>query len=343
MMQLIKHVGIFLVLMSFQLVVLAGLKTDTVYFQNGDKLTCEFKGLQNNLLNVSTSDAGSFNIKWDKIDSLYIKQFLLIEVNNGEHIIGTIFPSDSIGIIGIAGGFGIRYLQRMSIVRMYPYRKQFLKRMSGNVGSGFNYAQANQLATFDFNGDIKYTAEKFLIKSKYNAKWTSQEDRDNTERHEASISYYRLLPHRFFYSTLGSLERNSELNLDLRTNIGIGFGNNFIFNNHSIAFGALGLQVNKEQAADSTTINSEGIIALSYSLFRLNSPKIDLTLSTNIFPNFTDTERIRTTIDSKLRWEILNDFFIKYTVYYTYDSKPLSAEAKKEDWSTTIGIEFSFN
>jgi hypothetical protein len=342
-MQISKHVGILLVLLNLQLIVLAGPKTDTVYFQNGDKLTCEFKNLQNNLMHVSTSDAGTLDIKWDKIDSIYIMQYLLIETKDGEHLIGTIFPTDSLNIVGVAGGYGIRYMHRMSIVRMYPYRKQFFKRMSGNIGSGFSYAQANKLSTFDFNGNMKYTAEKFIIKSRYDARWSSEEGRDNAERHEASINHYRLLPRRFFYTTLISLERNSELNLDLRTNLGVGLGNNFIFNNHSIAFGALGFQVNKEMTADSSTMNSEGIIALNYSLFKLSSPKIDLTISTNVFPNLTDFERVRASVDSKLRWELFNNFYIKYTVYYTFDSKPLSAEAKKEDWATTIGIEFSFN
>lgn len=333
---------IFLLTITSQ-ILLAGPKTDTIYFQNGNKLTCEFKKLQNNLLNVSTSDAGTLDIKWDKIDSLYIKQFLVIEMNTGERITGSIFPIDTIGFDGVAGGFGIQIIEHMSIVSMYPYRKQFLKRLTGNVGGGFSYTQANTLAKFDFNGDVKYHAEKNIINLSYDANWSNQAELDATQRQYASANFYRLLKSRFFYSALLSGEKNSELELDLRTNIGLSFGNNVIYNNHSIAYGALGAQVNREITADSVANNAEGIITLNYTLFRHSSPKIDLTLSSTVFPSLNDFERVRLDFNSKLRWEIFKDFYLKYTYYYTYDTKPLSIDANKKDWSGSFGFEYSFN
>lgn len=321
----------------------AGPKTDTVYFNNGDKITCEFKHLQNNLFHVSTSDASSFDIEWDKIDSIYIKQLLLIILDNGTKIIGEISPSDSIGIIIIDVGFNSLKVSKVSIIEMYPYQKRFIKRLSGKLGSGYSASKANKLRTLTVNGEIKYTSDKSQSKINYDGYLTKQENLDNSERHEAKYNYYHYMPHKFFYNILTSVEHNSELNLDLRTNIGGGFGNNFIYSNRSIAFASIGLQANREFTSDSVTNNLEGVITLSYSVFKYNSPKIDFTLSSILYPNITTTGRVRTTTDSKLRWEILNDFYLTQSLYFTYDTKPLAANAEKGDWSFSIGFEFSFN
>ena len=334
---------IIVVLFYFVLPGFAGLKNDTIYFQSGNKLTCEFKNLQNNLLHVSTEDAGKLYIEWDKIDSLYIKQFLVIETKTGERITGTVSPADSVQYVVLTGWFGERRIQQMSIVRMYPFRQTFLKRLSGSLGGGFGYTKANELSKFDINSFAKYTAEKNIIDFNYDANWSDQKELEATKRHNISSNYYRLLNKKYFYTIFLSAEINSELGLDLRTNVGGGLGNNFIFNNRVIALGSIGAQVNREFTADSIANNAEGIIKLSYNLFKYTSPKIDLTITSSTYPNLIDFERIRTTLDSKLRWEILSDFFIKYTFYYTFDSKPLSSEANKSDWSTTIGFEYSFN
>ena len=153
----------------------AGPKADTVYFQNGDKITCEFKDLRNNLLRVSTSDAGSFNIEWDKIDSLYIKQLLIIVLDDGTKIIGGIIPSDTTGTVLIDVGFNTIPVKQLSIIQMYPYHKKFIKRLSGNFGFGYSSTKANKLKTIDFNSKVKYVSSKSTIEASYIANSTIQE------------------------------------------------------------------------------------------------------------------------------------------------------------------------
>jgi len=321
----------------------AGQKTDTIYFQNGNKLTCEVKSLENNLLNISTTDAGYINIKWNKIDSLYIKQYVVIILDDGERVIGTLIPGDTIGNDGIAGEFGIRFVSHLSIIQMYQFKRIFWKRLSGKVSTGAGYVKATQMGAIEFNGKMRYSAEKNIVDTKYDAYWSKYKKEEVTQRHNMSLEYYRILKKRYFYTALVSLERNSELQLDLRSNVGLGYGNNIIFTNKSLGFIAGGAQVNKEKSADSTKNNAEGILVMSYSLFILSSPKVSFDISSTISQNLSDIERTRVTINSALRWEIIKDFYIKYNFYYTFDSKPLSETANKIDWSTSVGIEYSFN
>jgi hypothetical protein len=51
---------------------LASSKIDTIYFQNGDRITAEVKSLANNQLQLSTDDAKTINVQWDKVDSVQI-------------------------------------------------------------------------------------------------------------------------------------------------------------------------------------------------------------------------------------------------------------------------------
>jgi hypothetical protein len=105
----------------------------------------------------------------------------------------------------------------------------------------------------------------------------------------------------------------------------------------------MGIQGNREFAKDSTASNIEGVFSLNYTIFKYSYPKVDLTISSILYPNLVDFERIRTTVNSKLRWEIHSNLYLKYTLYHTFDNKPLTKGAEKSDWSVSLGVEYSFN
>jgi hypothetical protein len=59
-------------------------------------------------------------------------------------------------------------------------------------------------------------------------------------------------------------------------------------------------------------------------------------------PNFTTKGRRRMEFNSKLRIEVLRDFFVTMTLYDSYDSKPPSETASKNDYGFTTGLSWSF-
>ena len=63
---------------------LASGKIDTIYFQNGDRITGEVKSLDNNHLRLSTDDAGTIQVEWNKIDSVKILNSMRIVLQDGE-------------------------------------------------------------------------------------------------------------------------------------------------------------------------------------------------------------------------------------------------------------------
>ncbi len=63
----------------------------------------------------------------------------------------------------------------------------------------------------------------------------------------------------------------------------------------------------------------------------------------SVYPSLNDWERVRTNVESTLSREVFEDFFLKWTMYHTYDSHPLSETASKTDWAISLlGLEYTF-
>ena len=88
--------------------------------------------------------------------------------------------------------------------------------------------------------------------------------------------------------------------------------------------------------------NAEGSAGIQADFFKLYTPKVDLTTRFFVLPNMTTSGRVRLEFDSKLRLEIFKDFFVTFSFYDSYDSKPPSETATKNDYGFVTGISFSF-
>ena len=98
--------------------------------------------------------------------------------------------------------------------------------------------------------------------------------------------------------------------------------------------------MNREDAQDINQYNIEGRYQVDYSIFIYDSPEVSFNISGKIIPSLNDLGRIRSEIDSDLKWEILSDFFLKWSFYYRFDNRPL-AGGEKSDWAIILlGLEY---
>jgi hypothetical protein len=88
--------------------------------------------------------------------------------------------------------------------------------------------------------------------------------------------------------------------------------------------------------------NVEGFLGIDTQFFKLYSPKFDIINQFLYLPNFTTRGRHRMEFNSKFRVEVLRDFYINLTFYDSYDSKPPSETAVKNDYGFTTGLSWSF-
>jgi len=320
---------------------MASSKIDTIYFQSGDRITGEVKSLENDLLRLSTDDAGTCKIEWTKVDSIIVQNRMRILLANGEILYGILLPSGVVKSCMIWRSTGDpRLVDLNRIVELSPIEEKFINRLSGTVSAGFSYIKASDVMTRNLNGSLKYLANKNLIETSYSGNVTS-DPLGTTQRQNGGFTFHRMLPKKWFLSAELLAESNSELQLDLRTTFGIGAGNSIIRTNRHHFYAAAGILANRELSQEIAQNNVEGLVAVNYSVFVYDDPEVSFDISTNIIPSLNNPGRIRSETESILKWEIFNDLYLKWTFYYSFDSEPLAGGAEKSDWALTLlGLEY---
>jgi hypothetical protein len=105
-----------------------------------------------------------------------------------------------------------------------------------------------------------------------------------------------------------------------------------------------GIQLSRENVSagvsDEDTVEAFG--SLNWDWFRYDTPELDLSTNLQIFPNLTDSGRVRAEFDISLKWEMIEDLFWELSFYDSYDSDPVVVDAEKNDYGivTSVGWEF---
>lgn len=317
-------------------------KIDTIYFQHGDRVTGEVKSLDNNQLRLSTNDAGTISVEWNKVDSVKIVNNMRIVLNQGGILYGKLLGAGEAGkcIIWNRIGDPIQ-LDLIRIVSLSQLEEKILDRINGTLSSGFSYVKASQVMQLNFHGSIEYQAEKNYFQLYYDGIFTNDPQSGSTQRQDGGLTFMRIFPKNWFLVSSLTAESNSELGLDMRTSLSLGGGNSIINTNFTRLYAALGMQGNRENSAETDQFNVEGLLVTNYSVFIYDDPEVSFNFSANLLPSLTTLGRVRANFDSSLKWEIFNDFYLKWTFYYNYDNQPLTETAEKKDWAVTlIGVEF---
>jgi hypothetical protein len=320
----------------------ASSKIDTVYFQHGDRLTGELVSLDKGILKLKTNDVGTVSIEWQNVDSLCILNPLRILKHNGGILYGRLYPSgkNKVAIV-IDVEDRKSEIELVAIVELIQLKEKILSRLSGTLSAGFNYTKATEVSQLDFSGNIDYKGEKTIFSANYDIVLTDDGSK-TTQRQSGGASSDRLLPNN--WSAQGKLlaETNSEFQLDLRTSLNSSVSYKFIRSNSQLLQAGGGFSFNREFSGDLAQNNIEGLIGLKYSLFIIDSPEITYNFDGYLFPGLTRFGRVRTEINTNLKWELFKDFFLKGSLFYSFDNQPLSGVDVHTDWGTSVGLEFKF-
>jgi hypothetical protein len=158
------------------------------------------------------------------------------------------------------------------------------------------------------------------------------------------LTYTRLRENRWLTGAVIRLDRNDELGLDLRTSVGVGGGRILSQTNNTTLQLTGGVQLSRENVSagvsDEDTVEAFG--SLNWDWFRYDTPELDLSTNLQIFPNLSDSGRVRAEFDISLKWEMIEDLFWELSFYDSYDSDPVVLDAEKNDYGivTSVGWEF---
>jgi hypothetical protein len=320
-------------------------KTDIVILRNGDRITGEVKGLAGGKLDYSTDDVGRLSIEWEKVARMTSPQQFQVELGTGVKYFGRLGVSNRDGFLVVLYS-GVDTLRIESVVEISPINAGFLQRVTSYLDVGFTLAKANQATTFSLSGSADYRGPAIGGQFKYDSYAQGQETVPTTTRNSVrqTVSWY--LPHRWSAVAIAQVEQNEELDLDHRFTGGGAMNRVLSRSNQMELTAGAGLVATQEQfsseAGSTANTSIEGLVAMNWSAFRFDSPKLDFNTSIGLFPSLTQGGRVRGQTEVRLKYEVFRDFFAGILFSDTFDSRPPDENSTKNDYVTTLTIGWSY-
>ena len=317
----------------------AAQKTDSVWIRNGDRITGEVKSMQRALLKYSTDDLGTISVEWNNVTRIYSRATFEVQVSAGHKYYGMLGTAPN-GRVAI----GRDTLLLSEIVAMAPIRRTLIARLDGYVDLGFSFQKAHRTLQVTSGARVRYrgpATESVLELS------TFREDREDTPE---TVRLTTDFTQRFLFGDQWSAglglgyERNEELDLSGRVTL-LGFGAyTFVRSNHLNFWTIDGLVITREQyfSSDSTSHGLEALIGGVFGAYRYDAPKLDASITSQLFPSLTVSGRVRWQNDLRLSYELVKDFMVTFTIFDSFDSKPQSIDASRNDFGTTLAISWTF-
>jgi hypothetical protein len=217
------------------------------------------------------------------------------------------------------------------------------KRLEGSVDAGVSYASSSELLTVDLAARVVLNRPGHELGLDGSSTITRQPDADETQRNNLTFNYRRRRPGHWAEFAQAQAEQNKELGFDLRGSVTGGAGRYLLQGRRHDILVALGLRANREKPLEGeSTNNLEAALGFSFDRFRYDFPKVDVYATVSGFASLTDWGRVRGELDVRLRREILRDFTVSLRVYESYDSRPVTEGAAKNDYGGSFGIGWTF-
>lgn len=316
---------------------------DTVLLTNGDRLRGEVKGLEYAKLTFKTDAASTIYIKWDRVVELVAPEYFEVETTVGLRYFGSIGAGKRPGQLTLELGGQVIELSLESVVRIRPLKQRFWDRLDGSVSLGASFTSSSGIGQGSLSASLTTRRPKFNFKTTLDSTVTVQPDEPEQSRFVIGLSYQRLLGDRWFAVGNGKFEQNTELGIRLRSSVGTGGGRYVFQTNRTVMFWSGGLMLNREIPLEGDIKdNVEAFVGATWSFFTYDTPKTNLSTSFVVLPSLTTSGRVRTELDVSLSREILKDFTVGTTVYYSYDSRPPTEDAKRHDLGVTLTVGWTF-
>lgn len=310
-------------------------RTDIVWLKNGDRITCSVKELDRGKLRVITDHMGTVYIDWAHVRSIEAAKTFEVELESGEKYYGDLAPGSDQNKLAVQTGDTSEDLTLDKVVNVTEIRRGFFKRLNGSIDFGFNFQKTNQDVNYSFTGEATHRTRRNQAELGYRSILSNRNDAPRAFRNVLDATYTHSLGTRWHVMGIGKLEQNDELGLDLRTNLGATMGRQIFQTNQSRLLVTGGLTTNREQyILDPEPHDSlEAIIVTSYDFFIHGDLGADLSTNLSVFPSLTESGRYRLEFDAAYRHEIVVDFFVSFSGWYSYDSQaPVSvAESVSQD------------
>jgi hypothetical protein len=310
-------------------------------------MTGEIKKMVDGILYFKMDGMGTIRVEAEKINSMTSIKLMQIRTKQGDLIFGQVDTSIIPLYVKVGYGVNKQDVRVMDIIEIYPIKSKFWKRLSGNFDFGIDYAKSTDMLRANSSGRISYRK----MKSDYSTEWStfasSQKIDTNivtNQKMDANLTYKHFIKGKWLWSVNVGENSNSELGLDVRIFMGLNIQNDIVYTNRQHLFAQVGISQNREYTTDGNEVNNpEGLLSVSYDVFKRTSPEITITSNVTMYPNLKFEGRWRLDTNIDLKYEVFKNFYVGFKIYTNYDSKPGAHLTSNTDWGTTFSVGYSFN
>jgi hypothetical protein len=323
--------------------VLAAPKVDVVVLQNGTRVVGEIRSMTRGRLELKTDDMGTLQIEWGNVVQVTAPEFFEVEDMDGALSFGSLRAGPAAGALDVVSDWGESSLPLGRVARVELVRSGFWAGFRGSVDLGASYTSATKLLQLQADGDLGFRKPRFEAKAEASAVLTHQPEVEDTRRSSLSVGYARLFANRQRIYALGTLEQNRELGFDLRSSVLGGWGYMLARDLRNELVGGAGFALNREKPVEGeSTTNVEAAVGFNWANFAYDFPNTDIKVAAFGYLGLNHWGRFRLETSASLRREVFSDFYVGVKAYESYDSRPATEGAQRNDWGLSLTLGYSF-
>jgi len=336
---------------SFTAPLLAREKSDVIIMKNGDRITCEIKGLAADTLYISVDYIlGTSSVEWSKVDHVESKQLFIIKTKDGLVHSGTLSTTENSGgrriEIQILQPYDTKVeLDKTQIIKMDQTSETLWQRFNGDIGLGVIYSKGNQSTQYNLSSSLNYPRERWSASAAYDSTLSSSTGTSPATRNELNLDVERLLRwNNWYYTGIADFLQSSQQGIQLQSSIGAGIGRYLVNDNRatiSVVGGLVWQRINYQQMiVPSMTQNAaSGLIGSDVRLFRFN--KTNLSISATLLPSITQSGRVHFNLNTAYYVKLWSNLTWNISFYGNWDNQP-PPTFSGSDYGTSSGVSWKF-
>ena len=342
---MMKQIGLLCTLMLWSTQGWSHAKTDLITVANGDQITGAVNAMSAGKLSVSTSYAGTVNIKWREIKQIESRYLYEIRLDDGERIYGRFTTNTTENQLTLRVSGQYRQVDIDDIVEVRSIEEELADKLDLQLSSTITADPDNKTLVLFASGTYDVRGGRTNFSARVDDTRNTQDDKTTSSnasslqisrefwRERGTAQSFRVLNVRY--------DTNDELNIDHRGSLGFGLGR-YLINDlgHELGVSA-GVQATQEwrgRCDDQVTSNSalatawsdddmedededkprkslercadaELFLNFKWHLYSFQKRDMDIYVTGNTYPSLSDWGRVRGDLNLIINWELFNNFY----------------------------------
>lgn len=323
-------------------------QTDLITVTNGDQITGAVNSMSAGKLSVSTSYAGTVNIKWREIKQIESRYLYEIRVDDGERIYGRFITNTTENQLTLRVSGKDRQVDIDDIVEVRSIEEELADKLDLQLSSTITADPDNQTLVLYAAGTYDVRGGRTNFTARVDDTRTTPKEGDPTSSNASTLQISRE-----FWRERGTAQSfrvlnlrydtNDELNIDHRGSLGFGLGRyliNDLGHELAVSAGVQGTQEWRGSCDDQVTpkIGQTNAIAMAqpdddtdgeeetrksldrctdaelffnvkWHLYSFQKRDMDIYVTGNTYPSLSDWGRVRGDLNLIINWELFNNFY----------------------------------